>query len=478
MRNDLIISLPDLSKAREKNPNGASFHNIELNINHRLKDFARGKSYYIRTYGCQANMRDSESLAGILSMVGFTCTEEPKGADVIVVNTCSVREKAEDKVFGEIGTLKHYSKDCILCVCGCMVERPEITDELLKKYRYVDIVFGTHEVSFFLDYLTKVALKEKERVISVNSKAGDIYEGLPCVRGNRHKAFVNISYGCDKFCTYCIVPYTRGRERSRRMVDILNEVQELKNNGYQEVTLLGQNVNSYGKDLTDGSSFALLLEEVAKIGIPRVRFLTSYPSDFNSDVIDVIAKYPNIMKYIHLPLQAGSDHTLKMMCRRYTKESYLKLVKEMKSKIKDLFLTTDIIVGFPKETEEDFNETLEMIKEVGYDCAFTFIYSPRPGTPAAKMEDQIPDEVKHARFDRLKALIDEMSAKSADAMVGNTYKVLVDGISKSNDEMLSGYTEGFKLVHFKGDVSLIGKIVNVKINESHTYSLLGELVDE
>jgi len=471
-----IISLPDLKKAREKNP--ATIKRVDPYIDPILCEYGQGKTFYIRTYGCQANYRDSETLAGLLDRIGMKKSDDYTNADIIILNTCSVREKAEDKVFGEIGQLKHESKNAILCVCGCMVQRPEITDELINKYPYVDIIFGTHDVAFFLSFLKEIILKESKRVISVHSEAGDIYEDLPCIRNNSYKGFVNISYGCDKFCTYCIVPYTRGRERSRDLKDILKEVQDMKDKGYQEVTLLGQNVNSYGKDFNNEINFAVLLEEVAKIGIPRVRFLTSYPSDFTSEAIDVIAKYDNIMKYIHLPVQAGSNNTLKLMCRRYKKEEYLALVKEMKEKIPNLYLSTDIIVGFNGESEEDFNETLEIVKEVKYDSAFTFIYSPRPGTPAMKMQNAIPDDIKHERFNRLSDLIDETTGASSKKMVGKIYSVLVDGISKSNKDMLSGYTEGEKLVHFKGDLSLIGKIINVKIIESHTYSLIGEIVDE
>ena len=474
-----IIGLPDENLARRRNMT-FSFKYDEIKIPDALNSFAKGKKYLVHTYGCQANYRDEEVISGILEKAGFSKTNDENDADVIILNTCAVRENAEDKVFGKIGDLKNLKlkkKGLIVAICGCMVQQRHIVEKLLEKYKQVDMIFGTHNITELPSLLNEIITK-KVRIVSIKSLPGDIEENLPTTRLSSFKAFVNISYGCDKFCTYCIVPYTRGKERSRKMEDILKEVQELKDLNYQEVTLLGQNVNAYGKDFNDGTSFAKLLEEVAKIGIPRVRFLTSHPWDFKEDMIDVIAKYDNIMKYIHLPVQSGSDEVLRLMGRRYNKEQYKALVDLIRSRIPNVSLSTDIIVGFPNETYEQFLETVEMVKYVQYDSAFTFIYSPREGTPAAKIKDNVTKEEKSKRFKELVKELEKSVSKSSENMIGKTYKVLVEGPSEKNKEMLSGYTESNKLVHFKGDISLVGKIVDVKVNESHTYSLIGELVNE
>jgi len=474
-----FISMPDSNLERRRNQT-FSFSYGDFAVPNRLKEFAKGKNYFIHTYGCQANYRDEEIMAGLLEKAGFSRVFEETKADLIILNTCAVRENAEDKVFGKIGELKAYklkNNECIICVCGCMVQQKHIIEKLLDIYKHVDLIFGTHNITDLLPMLDEVITK-KVRLVDVKSEPSEIREDLPSKRLSSFKAFVNISYGCDKFCTYCIVPYTRGKERSRKMEDILKECQELKDLGYQEVTLLGQNVNAYGKDFKDGTNFAKLLEEVAKIGIPRVRFLTSHPWDFTEDIVDVVAKYDNVMKYIHLPVQSGSDEILKLMGRRYTSAKYLELVKMIRSKIPNIALSTDIIVGFPNESYEQFLDTVKLCKEVKYFSAFTFIYSPRNNTPAAKIKDNVTDKEKSVRFrelvDALEAIIEPMSKE----MIGNTYSVLVESVSEKNNEMLSGYTETNKLVHFKGDASLIGKIVNVKISESHTYSMIGELVNE
>lgn len=475
-----IISYPDLNTARLRNKDDTIFVNAHSNHIEELKKLAKCNFYYIHTYGCQANVRDEETMKGLLESVGYTQTEDPSKANVIIVNTCAVRENAEDKVYGEIGNLKkyrHINKDIVLAICGCMVEQPEILDYLVKTFNEVNLYFGTHEVHQLLDLLYEVKMSDV-RLISIASKAGEVVEDLPSARNNKYKAFVNIMYGCDKFCTYCIVPYTRGKERSRKFEDILLEVRDLKKAGYQEVTLLGQNVNAYGKDLNEGHDFADILEAVAQIGIPRVRFTTSHPWDFSSRMIDTIAKYDNIMKCIHLPVQSGSSEILRKMGRRYDRAHYLNLVKEMRSKIPGLSLSTDIIVGFPNETEDEFNDTLTLCDEVKYESAFTFIYSPRRGTPAAKMVDNVDAKTKSQRFMKLVKTLEKYIEEDSKSYIGNTYKVLVDGVSKNNDEMLSGYTESNKLVHFKGNENLVGKIVNVKVLESHTYSLIGELVNE
>ena len=479
MAKTIFKSFPEAELERRRNVS-FSFSYDEIKVPETLKEYAKGKKYFIHTYGCQANYRDEEIMAGLLEKAGFCRGNSENDSDVVILNTCAVRENAEQKVFGKIGDLKAFkaeNKNRVVAVCGCMVQQKHVIEHINKTYLHVDLIFGTHNIIELLDLLNEVVLK-KLRVVDVKSLPGDIHENLPSVRQSNFKAFVNISYGCDKFCTYCIVPYTRGKERSRKMKDILDECRELKELGYKEVTLLGQNVNAYGKDLKDGSSFALLLDEVAKLGIPRVRFLTSHPWDFSSEMIDVIAKHDNIMKYIHLPVQSGNDEILKLMGRRYTSEKYLNLVKEIKEKIPNVALSTDIIVGFPNETYEQFLDTLKIVKEVKYWSAFTFIYSPRKNTPAAKIVDNVTPKEKNQRFQELVNTLAEVIEQINKTLVGKTFPVLVESISEKNKEMLSGYTEHNKLVHFKGDPQLIGQIVNIKITESHLYFLNGEIVSE
>ena len=475
-----IVNYPDLVAARIREKGETTFSHAHTEHLEEMKKLGKGKQYYIHTYGCQANIRDEETMKGMLESVGFIKTEAPSKADVIIINTCAVRENAEDKVYGEIGNLKKYrkaNKKLVLGICGCMVEQPEILQILQDKFPEVNLYFGTHEIDQLLDLIYET-YNSDIRLISIKSKQGEVIENNLVSRNNEFKAYVNIIYGCNKFCTYCIVPYTRGKERSRKFSDIMDEVRELKKANYQEITFLGQNVNAYGKDLDEGHDFADILEEAAKMGIPRIRFTTSHPWDFSSKMIKIIAKYDNIMKCIHLPVQSGSDEVLKLMGRRYTREHYLNLVKEMRSKIPGLSLSTDIIVGFPNETEEQFNDTLSLVDIVKYESAFTFIYSPRRGTPAAKMVDNVSYSDKSRRFKELVKHLEVNIEKDAKSYIGGVYKVLVDGVSKTDENMLSGYTESNKLVHFKGDTNLVGKIVKVKINESHTYSLLGELVNE
>lgn len=472
-----IIHSPDLLLARDRTKSDTSFLFASYEHFDELKEIAKDKKYFIHTYGCQANIRDEETMRGLLESVGYSRVNEASIADVIILNTCAVRENAEDKVYGEIGNLKKLrkeNKDIIFALCGCAVEQPEILKLLMDKFPEINLYFGTHEIHFLLDLIYQIK-KENVRLVCVESKKGEVVENLPVKRNNNSKAFVNIIYGCDKFCTYCIVPYTRGKERSRKFSDIMDEVRELKKLDYQEITFLGQNVNAYGKDLNEGHDFADVLEEAAKMGIPRIRFTTSHPWDFSSKMIDVIAKYDNIMKCIHLPVQSGSSEVLRLMGRRYSREDYLRLVKEMREKIPGLSLSTDIIVGFPNETEEQFNETLTLVDEVKYESAFTFIYSPRKGTPAAKLVDNVTYETKSRRFQELVKHLEVHIEKDAKRYIGGVYKVLVDGVSKTNQNMLSGYTESNKLVHFEGDPSLVGKIVEVEILDSHTYSLIGKL---
>ena len=480
MRKIKTLDLPSIEKGRIRSKCVNTFL-YSYEASDQLFDELRNKHYFIRTYGCQANIRDEETLAGFLNNLNMVRVENEDEADIAILNTCAVRENAEDKVYGEIGefkNLKAKNKNLILCICGCMVEQPHVVDFLLEKFDYIDIFFGTHNIQDFIKLLDIYIQDRSTRIVDISSKSGDIYENLPVKRLSEFKAFVNITYGCDKFCTYCIVPYTRGKERSRDIQDILNECQKLKDDGYQEVTLLGQNVDSYGKDLDSGIDFAHLLEEVAKLGIPRVRFLTSYPSDFKDNVIDVIAKYDNIMKYLHLPVQSGSNSVLKKMGRRYTREQYLALVDKIRAKIPNMAFSTDIIVGFPNESYEEFLETADLASKVDYTSAFTFIYSPRKGTPAARLVDNVDYETKNKRFKELVSVLEKDVSKNAENMVGKVYPVLVEGLSKKNKDILSGTAYNMKTIHFKGDLSLVGKIVNIKVIESHTYSLIGELVDE
>ena len=475
-----VINSPDMLKAASRKREATRFDQIHLEKMNDLIPLVKGLKYYIKTYGCQANVRDEETMRGMMENIGYFPVKKPENADLIIINTCAVRENAEDKVYGEIGNLKYLrkkNKNMVLALCGCMVEEPEILDYVMNTFKEVNLFFGTHEIANLYNLLYQ-CLTTGERIVAVESKAGEVVEELPVRRNNNYKAFVNIIYGCDKFCTYCIVPYTRGKERSRKFDEVIKECQQLVDAGYQEITLLGQNVNAYGKDLDEGYDFADLMEAVAKLGIPRLRFTTSHPWDFSSKMIDVIAKYPNIMKFIHLPVQSGNDEILRKMGRRYTREKYLALVKEMREKIPGLSLSTDIIVGFPNETEEEFLDTVSLVDIVKYEAAFTFIYSPRKGTPAARMVDNVPYEVKSRRFQELVKHLEVNIEKSSNDMVGNVYDILVDGESKNNKEMMSGYTETNKMVHFKGDSSMIGKIVKVRITESHTYSLIGELVNE
>ncbi|MBQ7249767.1 MAG: tRNA (N6-isopentenyl adenosine(37)-C2)-methylthiotransferase MiaB [Bacilli bacterium] len=479
MAKKIYKSLPDMGKARNR-VDRPVLRREDIIVPASVSSYAEGRKFFIRTFGCQANVRDEEIMAGYLEKAGFCRTNEAKEADLAIINTCAVRENAEEKVYGEIGNFKanHLrDKDFTLAVCGCMMQEEGVAENLMTRYPFVNIIFGTHNIDKLLDLLAE-HLERKKDLVDILSFPGDIVENLPSTRLDSYKAFVNIMYGCDKFCTYCIVPYTRGRERSRSKEDILAECRELVEQGYQEITLLGQNVNSYGKDFQDGTSFASILEEVAKLGIPRLRFMTSHPWDFSDEMLDVIAKYPNIMKCIHLPVQSGSDVVLRRMGRRYSREEYLRLVAHIRERMPECALTTDIIVGFPDETEEDFRATLSLCEEVKYDAAFTFIYSPRKGTPAAKMKDDVDDATKHRRFDQLVKVIEKGVIGHAEKMVGKTFAVLVDGPSKKDPSLLSGYTESGKLVHFRGPSQLKGHIVDVLVKESHTFSMIGELTED
>ncbi|MBU1144407.1 MAG: tRNA (N6-isopentenyl adenosine(37)-C2)-methylthiotransferase MiaB [Firmicutes bacterium] len=470
---------PLLKNARKRSFNETIVSEYQIPL--EIKNFGKNKKYLIQTHGCQANEADSEKLRGLLETEGFFKTDDLNEADLIIINTCAIRKNAENKVFGEIGRLKKYkvlNPNLVLAVGGCMPQEEEVVEKLLKTYPQVDIIFGTHNLHKFLEYLYRVMI-QKERMIEVLSFEGEIVEHVPTVRENRYKAWVNIMYGCDEFCTYCIVPYTRGKERSRKPIHIIEEINELITQGYKEVTLLGQNVNSYGLDFVNEKyTFADLLKELSSLPIERIRFTTSHPKDFSFDLIDMLAKGKNLMPYIHLPVQSGSNKILKAMNRKYTKESYLNLINKIYEKIPDVSITTDIIVGFPGETEEDFLETLDLVRQASFEGAYTFVFSPRTGTPAASFIDTTPDLEKKARLYKLNEIVNQGYAKGNSRFLNQNVSVLVEGHSKTNPSILTGYSNHNKLVNFKGDDSLIGTIVQVKIIKAKTWSLTGELFHE
>lgn len=466
------MHLPNLKDAKIRSNKLVNYYDAK---NIKSTKF-QGKKFFIKTYGCQMNVHDSEEIKGILNNLGFTETPNLEESDLVVLNTCAIRENAHDKMFGFLGRVKHLKKakpELIICIGGCMPEQVSITKTLQEKYPYVDIVFGTHNIN---ELGTLILNHQNNQEIEVYSIEGDVYEHIDYARDSKYTAWVNIMYGCDKFCTYCIVPYTRGKQRSRKMFAILEEVNKLKEEGYQEITLLGQNVNAYGKDLDESYNFATLLEQVAQTNIPRIRFVTSHPWDFTDEMLNVISKYPNIMPYIHLPLQSGSNSILKLMGRRYTKEEYLILYHKIKAQIPGVSITTDIIVGFPNETDSDFNETLAVVNECQFDGAFTFIYSPREGTPAAKIKDTIDLKTKEERLYKLNALINDHSLMHNQQYLDKIVKVLVIGPSEKGEGKVCGYTETNKLVNITGAKNDIGKIIDVKITAGKSFSLDGEKV--
>lgn len=454
----------------------------------KVKRINEGKNlkYAILTMGCQLNENDSEKISGMIEQMGYTKTENLKEADLNLFNTCCVRENAEDRLFGKLGELKKIKeeKGTIIAIGGCMMQEKHITDKIKESYPFVDILFGTHTIHKFPEDLYKV-LETKQKQEDILDIDGKIYEGLPIKRESNLKASVTIMNGCNNFCSYCIVPYVRGRERSRHPKDILEEVEQLACEGYKEITLLGQNVNSYlraekwkekGLEYNGINSFATLLQEINKIqGIERIRFISPHPKDFTDDVIDAIANCEKVCKLVHLPLQSGSTNILKIMNRRYTKEQYLDLVEKMKARIPNLTLSTDIIVGFPGETEEDFEDTLDVIRKVNYEQVYMFIYSRRVGTPGDKMENQIPEDVKHERFNRLKALVEMQIAEKNKTYIGTTQYVLVEGKSKNNDNMLTGRTDSNKVVIFEGEDGDIGKLLPIEIVSEHMWYLKGRV---
>ena len=443
-------------------------------ISDSFKLLGLGKTYYVKTYGCQMNEHDSENIKAMLEQMSFKEASDYEKADLVILNTCSIRENAHNKTFGMLGRLKHLkeeNKNLVVGLCGCMAQEEKVVKDIMSKYKWVNFVFGTHNIHR-LPYILSESFDTKKQEIEVYSKEGNIVEGIPVKRENRYKAYVNIMYGCDKFCTYCIVPYTRGKQRSRDKDDILKEINELVKEGYQEVTLLGQNVNAYGKDFDYDYNLENLLEDVSKTNIPRVRFMTSHPWDFTDGMLEVIKKYPNIMPAIHLPVQSGSSRILKLMGRKYTKEEYITLFDKIK-KIPNVSVSTDIIVGFPNETEEDFNETLDLVNYCKYDNAYTFIFSPRENTPAAKMKDDVPLKVKEERLARLNETVNKYFLENNKKLVGKTVKVLLEGESEKKG-MLFGYTDTNKLINVEADSNLIGKIIDVEVVEAKTWSLDGK----
>ena len=468
------MNIPNLAVAADRKKVLVREEKLEMDI----KPIYKGKKYFLRTYGCQMNVHDSEEIKYYLESLGYEAVDELELADIVVLNTCAIRENAKDKVFGYLGRCKHLKKektDLIIAVAGCLMQKPNEIEEIHNRHKYIDIIIGTHNLNE-LPSLIEEANNKKIQNIEVYSNSDVVFENVKYNRDSKVSAWINIIYGCDKFCTYCIVPFTRGRERSRKMEEVLEEVRDLKEQGYIEVTLLGQNVNAYGKDLNLGYDFATLLEEVAKIGIPRIRFVTSHPWNFTDKMVDVIAKYDNVMPYVHLPIQSGSDDILRKMNRKYTIDEYKKLFDQIKSKVKNVAITTDIIVGFPNETDEDFEKTLDIVNYCKFDGAYTFIFSPREGTAAARMEDKVSMEVKEKRLQELNNLVNKYSLESNQKLIGKVVDVLVNGISEKDSSKVYGYTETMKLVNIVGGNDLIGKIVPVKITDAKSFSLDGELV--
>ena len=449
-------------------------------VRKQSEELGRPLTYCVTTFGCQMNARDSEKLTGILEEVGYVAAEDEK-ADFVIYNTCTVRENANLRVYGRLGVLHGYkkkNKHMTIALCGCMMQEPEVVEKLKKSYKFVDIIFGTHNIFKFAELIVR-NFEEKGMVIDIWKDTQEIVEDLPVERKYSFKSGVNIMFGCNNFCSYCIVPYVRGRERSRKPEDIIAEIKKLVADGVIEVMLLGQNVNSYGKNLETPMSFAKLLQEIEKIeGLKRIRFMTSHPKDLSDELIEVMANSKKICKQLHLPLQSGSSEILKVMNRRYDKEKYLALVDKIKKAIPDIGLTTDIIVGFPGETEEDFLETLDVVRKVRYDSAFTFIYSKRTGTPAAAMENQVPEDVVKDRFDRLLKEVQNISQEMTARFEGMVEEVLVEDVNDHNPELVTGRMSNNHLVHFPGDASMIGKIVKVHLDECKGFYYLGSVVEE
>lgn len=471
---------PNLKEAQKRTSKKVLVKENEYTLNDTLKILGKNKKYFIKTYGCQMNEHDTENIKAILDDMSFIETDQMENADLILLNTCAIRENAHNKVFGYLGRIKHLKEtkpNLIVGLCGCMAQEEAVVDEILKKHKWLDIVFGTHNIHN-LPNILNTSMANKSLEVEVLSIEGDVIENIPVKRDNPYKAWVNIMYGCDKFCTYCIVPYTRGKQRSREPKFIIEEVNKLVTEGFIEVTLLGQNVNAYGKDLNINYNMANLLEDVAQTGIKRVRFVTSHPWDFTDEMIDVIAKYDNIMPYIHLPLQSGSSSILKLMGRRYTRNDYINLFNKIKNKIPNCAITTDIIVGFPNETDQDFKETLDVVNICKFDSAFTFIFSPRIGTPAFKMQDNLSLEEKNQRLYKLNELVNKYALENNLKYLNKIVPVLIEGFSEKDKTMLVGYTDTMKLVNVKASKENIGKIIDVEITDVKTWSLDGKIVNK
>ena len=471
------MHLPNYNEARTRDKR--EYKRVDYSFSEEIKNKYIGKSFHLKTYGCQMNEHDSENIEALLVALGFRKEDDYEKADLVLLNTCSIRENAHNKAFGMLGRLKHLKetrRDLIVGLCGCMAQETSVVEEIMRDYKFVNFVFGTHNMHQLPEIIDK-AIEENKQQIEVFSREGDLIEGLPVIRSNNYKAYVNIIYGCNKFCTYCIVPYTRGMERSREKEDILREVDELIKDGYKEITLLGQNVNAYGKDLYDDYTLGDLLEEIAKKDIPRVRFMTSHPWDFTDKMVEVLGKYKNIMPSVHLPVQSGSSRILKLMGRRYTKESYLELFNKIKETVPGVSISTDIIVGFPGETEEDFLETLDLVNQCKYDNAFTFIFSKREGTPACKLTDPVDIKEKEERLQRLNEVVNKYFLENNKKLEGSIVPVLVEGVSEKKG-MYFGYSDTNKLINFSSSKNLeVGSIVDVKITSAKTWSLDGEVVE-
>ena len=468
------MNLPNMNDAKKRHQSKViykEYSGVDYN-------FGINKKYYVRTYGCQMNEHDGERIKGMLESAGYSETEDINKADIIILNTCAIRENAHDKVFGFLGivnNLKKKNKNLVVGICGCMAQERSVVDEIMSKYKFVDFVLGTHNLYDLLNVVYK-CINDRGQNIEVYSYDGDVIEDIPEKRESNISAWVDIILGCDKFCTYCIVPYTRGTQRSRKKEEIIKEVNELKNKGYKEVTLLGQNVNAYGKDIYENYNLANLLRDVSKSGIDRIRFVTSHPWDFTDEMIDAISECDNVMPYVHLPIQSGSNKILKLMNRRYTKEEYIELYNKIRNRIKGCSITTDIIVGFPYETEEDFLETLDVVNKCKFDGAYTFAFSPRENTPAKLMDETVSESEKLDRLHRLNEVINKYSNESNQRMLGTVQKCLVTGVSDKNNEKVCGYTENMKLVNIEADKNTIGNIIDVKITDAKSFSLDGIMV--
>ena len=477
---DLDLDMVDISKpAPEFEPNRQFYFMAKARswVKKKSEELGRPMTFFTQTFGCQMNARDSEKLEAILSYIGYETVEEPV-ADFVLYNTCTVRENANLKVYGRLGYMKNQKKKnpaMKIAMCGCMMQEPTVVEKIQKSYPFVDLVFGTHNV-YKLAELLYTRIHSDRMVLDIWKEAEGIVEDLPSVRKYPFKAGVNIMYGCNNFCTYCIVPYVRGRERSRKPEEILREIKNLVADGVIEIMLLGQNVNSYGKTLEEPMTFAELLQEVEKIeGLERIRFMTSHPKDLSDELIEVMAKSKKICTHLHLPLQSGSTEILKKMNRHYTKEQYLDLVVRIKEKMPNISLTTDLIVGFPGETEEDFEETLDVVRKVRYDSVYSFIYSKRTGTPAARMENQVPEDVVKERFARLLDVIHEISTEITDAKEGEIVEALMEEVNDHDENLITGRLSSNAVVHCPGDKSLIGKICKVKLAESKGFYFMGEI---